>query len=239
MRHFNNFEKDIIRALLIKERPEDVCTVNLINKVLPIYVIAWSENYDTISLVIKKSEDFDLIRNKLFDIITLLRYLEEHQLIGIFPSQIASGNMVYDDSKYIIEQWGDGLKRGFDIWKKIPHGSERIRNIKWQNEKNGIGKDIEKFVNSTYHITQGLRDYVNNGFRTDEQIQFQRNYRLTIIAIIVAIGTGLGSIIVSMPEKHEEFDYSRQDSIYKILKHIDENISLYKDSIQMNKDNNR
>ena len=54
MRHLNDFEKKIIQAMLIREKPDDVCVVNLINKVLPIYVIAWSSDYDVVSFVIHK-----------------------------------------------------------------------------------------------------------------------------------------------------------------------------------------
>lgn len=198
MRHLNDFEKKIIQAMLIREKPDDVCVVNLINKVLPIYVIAWSPDYETFSLAFKENEDFDTVRNKLFDLITLLRYLEEKQLIGIFPCQIAPGNMIYDHSKYEIDRYGEHIHTWFDVWEKIPHGRAHISGIKSHSEKNGIGKYIEKYVNSTFHVTQGLKDYVANGFRTDEEIRFQKEHQIAKWSLILATATSIISILLSI-----------------------------------------
>lgn len=225
MRHLNDFEKKIIQAMLIREKPDDVCVVNLINKVLPIYVIAWSPDYETISLVLKEDEDFDVVRNKLFDIITLLRYLEEKQLIGIFPCQIAPGNMIYNHSKYEVHTYGEHLSTRYDVWEKIPHGRAHISDIKSHNEKNGIGKYIEKYVNSTFHVTQELKDYVANGFRTDEEIRFQKERKIAIAGVVIAILTSLCSIIAPLLFPTNS---SHQDSINSTLKNIEIQIDTLK-----------
>ena len=195
MRHLNDFEKKIIRAMLIREKPDDVCVVNLINKVLPIYVIAWSPDYDIVSFVIHKSEDYDQTRNKLFDIITLLRYLDENQYIGIFPSKINHGNILYDHSKYEVKRFGEGINVRFKLSYK---DGENIDSIKMQSEVNGIGKYIEKYVNSTFHVTQELKDYVANGFRTDEEIRFQKEHQIAKWSLILATATSIVSILLSI-----------------------------------------
>ena len=195
MRHLNDFEKKIIRAMLIQKRPDDVCVVNLINKVLPIYVIAWSPDYDIVSFVIHKSEDYDQTRNKLFDIITLLRYLDENQYIGIFPSKINHGNILYDHSKYEVKRFGEGINVRFKLSYK---DGENIDSIKMQSEVNGIGKYIEKYVNSTFHVTQELKDYVANGFRTDEEIRFQKEHQIAKWSLILATATSIISILLSI-----------------------------------------
>jgi len=169
--------------------------VNLINKVLPIYVIAWSPDYDVVSFVIHKSEDYDQTRNKLFDIITLLRFLDENQYIGIFPSKVNHGNMLYDHSKYEVKRFGEGL----NVWFKLSYkNGENIDDIKMQNEVNGIGRYIEKYVNSTFHVTQELRDYVANGFRTDEEIRFQKEHQIAKWSLILATATSIISILLSI-----------------------------------------
>jgi len=195
MRHLNDFEKKIIQAMLIREKPDDVCVVNLINKVLPIYVIAWSPDYDIVSFVIHKSEDYDQTRNKLFDIITLLRYLDENQYIGIFPSKINHGNILYDHSKYEVKRFGEGINVRFKLSYK---DGENIDSIKMQSEVNGIGKYIEKYVNSTFHVTQELKDYVANGFRTDEEIRFQKEHQIAKWSLILATATSIVSILLSI-----------------------------------------
>jgi len=195
MRHLNDFEKKIIQTMLIREKPDDVCVVNLINKVLPIYVIAWSPDYDIVSFVIHKSEDYDQTRNKLFDIITLLRYLDENQYIGIFPSKINHGNILYDHSKYEVKRFGEGINVRFKLSYK---DGENIDSIKMQSEVNGIGKYIEKYVNSTFHVTQELKDYVANGFRTDEEIRFQKEHQIAKWSLILATATSIVSILLSI-----------------------------------------
>lgn len=222
MRHLNDFEKKIIRAMLIREKPDDVCVVNLINKVLPIYVIAWSPDYDIVSFVIHKSKDYDQTRNNLFDIITLLRYLDENQYIGIFPSKINHGNILYDHSKYEVKRFGEGINVRFKLSYK---DGENIDNIKMQSEVNGIGKYIEKYVNSTFHVTQELKDYVTNGFRTDEEIRFQKNHNIAIAGVVIALLTSLYSIIapVLFPTNS-----SHQDSINSTLKNIEIQIDTLK-----------
>lgn len=224
MRHLNDFEKKIIQAMLIREKPDDVCVVNLINKVLSIYVIAWSPDYDVVSFVIHKSEDYDQTRNKLFDIITLLRFLDENQYIGIFPSKVNHGNMLYDHSKYEVKRFGEGL----NVWFKLSYkNGENIDDIKMQNEVNGIGRYIEKYVNSTFHVTQELRDYVANGFRTDEEIRFQKERKIAIAGVVIAILTSLCSIIapVLFPTNS-----SHQDFINSTLK----NIEIHIDTLRLN-----
>lgn len=197
MRKLNDFEKHIVQSMVNIESSADSYMINLIYNVLGVYLLVWSTNYKTVSYTCKKEDNIDNIRNKLFDIVTLIKYLERINMIGIFPAQVSSGNMIYNRKKFKIESIEtNSSDYCYKVWEK--HEENRwglIRTIT-HSEVNSIGKEIKYYANSTFHATQELRDYVKNNFKTTEEIQFKKNYQISIIALIVAILTSIASMFV-------------------------------------------
>lgn len=50
---------------------------------------------------------------------------------------------------------------------------------------------ISQYLDCWFTVSQELKDLVKNGFRSEEQIRFSRQQRLTWISIAVALGIGL------------------------------------------------
>ena len=59
-------------------------------------------------------------------------------------------------------------------------------------ENTTIGKQIQQYANATYHVTQTLKDFVDNNFQTIDDIKYQKTYCQAWIGIFIA---GILSII--------------------------------------------
>ena len=70
--------------------------------------------------------------------------------------------------------------------KKILLGTETLI------ENTTIGKQIQQYANATYHVTQTLKDFVDNNFQTIDDIKYQKTYCQAWIGIFIA---GILSII--------------------------------------------
>ena len=64
-------------------------------------------------------------------------------------------------------------------------------------ERSGLGKVLQEYANSTYHVTQTLVDFVNNDFKTEEKIQFEKSMKWTKISVWIAIAIGILSTLLS------------------------------------------
>ena len=82
------------------------------------------------------------------------------------------------------------------------------RNVNWfdnnRNQKCWPCEFSEKemplahFFNSSYSVSQELRDLVKHSFKTEEEIRFIKQQRLTRVSIIVAVIIGLASLIIGV-----------------------------------------
>lgn len=57
---------------------------------------------------------------------------------------------------------------------------------------------LAHFFNCPFSISEELRDLVKHGFKTEEQIRFEKQQRLTWISIVVAGTVGLLSLIIGV-----------------------------------------
>lgn len=211
MRSFNNFEKSILRFMVNHPEPQDVCTITLFTKFCGCYLIRWSKDFSTLDFVFNEKEDWMNVRNKIFDVVVLLQYLQANYFIGVFPSKLLEEDQIYDHDKYNI---GGGEWPSIFIFEKnrkirIKFKTETLKQfensnvytmipVKINHEKTGIGEVIKKYSNSTYHVTQALKDYVGNNFQTQEDLHYKKNKNLTWIGIGTAIIIGVISSILQI-----------------------------------------
>lgn len=101
------------------------------------------------------------------------------------------------------------------------HGNFRFRTLEIPQEFFGF---IEDNLLGTFHITEDLIDYVNNNFRSREEIRHSRNVRLTWISIAVALFIGLSAMILQIKSSEQANKYldTLQKEILKINESLDE-----------------
>lgn len=200
MRSFSEFEKTVLKFMVENKEPGGVLACVIIERYADAILLDWSEE-DHIKIVTLKNQNLDIIRQKLFDLISLFKYLSKEDYIYCFPANLINYKMLYNHNKYDISKREDGMynvfakettiKRNDDDYKVYAYLAIQIRE-----EVSGIGNELETWVNSSYHVTQNLRDFVKNGFKTQEQLQYEKNKNLTWISITVSIVIGLASLII-------------------------------------------
>ena len=65
-------------------------------------------------------------------------------------------------------------------------------------ENTTAAEQIKRYANSSFHVTQNLRDFVDNDFQTKEDLRYNETKRQTWIAIWISFSVGIGSIITTL-----------------------------------------
>lgn len=209
MRTFNSYEKEILKFMVTRHSLQDVCTINLFDKFCDATLIEWSEDFSKLHIYAKEDNCDKNIREKIFNLVILLQYLETEKYIGIFGANLLNDNRIYNHDKYEISNLFSNDYH--DIWEKDNHVNLSIKlkdsTITKGNysckylirhkiivEKSDIGKTIQYYANSTFYPTQTLIDFVNNNFQTEEDKRYNKSNKQAWIAIFVSIVIGLLSI---------------------------------------------
>lgn len=184
--------------------PQDTCCISLFEKFSNCYLIRWSKERSQLELVFDHNKEWIEVRNTIFDIVVLLEYLESNRYIGVFSMDLLKDNQIFNSNKYELQEQENGLiliwakdKVQLDIKSTSLNGTyERKILLATQmlKENTSIGEHIMKYANSSYHTTQNLRDFVDNGFKTREDLRYEKTHKQTWIAIGVSILVGLFSI---------------------------------------------
>ncbi|MDN5553542.1 hypothetical protein [Prevotella sp.] len=195
MRSLNEFEKEVVKYMVLKNKPEqELFIYNLLYRFCGAYYIEWNEEMTEIIVMYSIEQNWEQIRQKLFDFIVLIQYLDEEKYIGIFSSNIGQNERkIYDHSKYELD--GDNIKE-YNIYRKLD-GVYYLIPTKCTQLFSGIGKDINKYVLSSYHVTQALIDFTDHNFKTKGEIRFRKNMWATWVSIIIAFIIGLAGIIIN------------------------------------------
>lgn len=204
MRTFSDFEKDILKFMVYHPEPQDMCAIALFEKFCNCYLIRWTEDFSKLILVYDKGENFADIRRKVFDIIVLLNYLEENYYIGIFPLNLLKSNQIFNNKRFELD--GED-EHNIKIWEidectiqsnhpilKDFGACDRKTLLATETliENTTIGIQIQQYANATYHVTQTLKDFVDNKYQTADDKKYQKTYYQTWVSIIIA---GILSII--------------------------------------------
>lgn len=210
MREFNDFEKNIMQFMVNNHELQDVCTINLFFKFCNCYLIRWSDDYSSLEVIFKKNEKWVDVRNRIFDLVVLLEYLEKNSLIGVFQIGCLDNHQIFDSEHFVVKGDFPNItileKKKNDI---IHFNSSKLdmfnggtmfipKAIEGTREQSGIGKAIQKYADSTYHVTQTMKDYVANNFQTKEDIRYKQSRRQARVGIIVAIVTSVVSILIEI-----------------------------------------
>lgn len=195
MRSLNEFEKEVVKYMVLKDKPEqELFIYNLLYRFCGAYYIEWNEEMTEIIVMYSVEQNWEQVRQKLFDFIILIQYLDEEKYIGIFSSNIRKDERkIYDHTKHELK--GDNIK-AYKIYRKLD-GVYSLIPTKYTQLFSGIGKDINKYASSSYHVTQALIDFAEHNFKTKGEIQFRKNMWATWGSIIIAFIIGLAGIIIN------------------------------------------
>lgn len=157
--------------------------------------IILDSNKKSIELITERDKDIDIFAQEVVDFISLIEILKDNGLIFII-----SNDKMKDKLDNHAGYGSDG-KRSVHISSCDPNFEERIKSDPLQFAHGQIDSAyyfIEDYYKSYIVVRSTLRDYVNNDFKTPEQIRFGKQQMITLISVGVAFAIGLASIWISI-----------------------------------------
>ena len=202
--NYKNTEKEIIRAMVkadgkVKSLAKVINDSHLLeNKGIVIaldrnrnYVFSDKEKYDwDDKQVLGYIREFiDLIEHLTKErLITVVNYNEGETLVlGRKRAKYAKpGYIAIDDAMLEVESsMGDWI-------------GKNNQQAYWPACYSEQTLPISKFLDCSFIVSQELKDLINNNFKSEEQIRFDKQQRLTWISIFVAVAIGVLSLVIGV-----------------------------------------
>ena len=199
---FKKSEKEIIKAI-VKYGEKDNSMAKVLNKSQLLekkgIVIAFASGRNYVFCDKKKYdwEDANAI-SYVAELISLIRFLVDNRLITILPINLRETHVLgrqqarlarpgyteVDDAILEVDSnmgnWIDKATKEQTYWPSCYE--ERVL-------------PISTYLECWFSVSQELRDLVDNNFKSEEQIRFEKQQLLTRVSIIVAIILGLLGIV--------------------------------------------
>ena len=199
---FKKSEKEIIKAI-VKYGEKDNSMAKVLNKSQLLekkgIVIAFASGRNYVFRDKKKYdwEDANAI-SYVAELISLIRFLVDNRLITILPINLREAHVLgrqqarlaspgyteVDDAILEVDSnmgnWIDKATKEQTYWPSCYE--ERVL-------------PISTYLECWFSVSQELRDLVDNNFKSEEQIRFEKQQFLTRVSIIVAIILGLLGIV--------------------------------------------
>ncbi len=199
---FKKSEKEIIKAI-VKYGEKDNSMAKVLNKSQLLekkgIVIAFASGRNYVFCDKKKYdwEDANAI-SYVAELISLIRFLVDNRLITILPINLREAHVLgrqqarlarpgyteVDDAILEVDSnmgnWIDKATKEQTYWPSCYE--ERVL-------------PISTYLECWFSVSQELRDLVDNNFKSEEQIRFEKQQLLTRVSIIVAIILGLLGIV--------------------------------------------
>lgn len=201
---FKKSEKDIIKAI-VKYGGEVKSLAKIINKSQLLesrgIVIAFASGRNYVFLDKNKYEwDDKRALGYVYEFISLLQYLADNRLIS-FHGNNDSGTIVLGrkQAKWVkpnyiaVEDALLEVEGNMGNWYDVNN-----RQTYWPNCYLEQELPIARYLDCWLSVSQELKDLVKNNFKTEEQIRFDKQQRLTWISIAVAGGVGVLSLVISI-----------------------------------------
>lgn len=199
---FKKSEKEIIKAI-VKYGEKDNSMAKVLNKSQLLekkgIVIAFASGRNYVFRDKKKYdwEDAKAI-SYVAELISLIRFLVDNRLITVLPINLREAHVLgrqkarlarpgyteVDDAILEVDSnmgnWIDKATKEQTYWPSCYE--ERVL-------------PISTYLECWFSVSQELRDLVDNNFKSEEQIRFEKQQLLTRVSIIVAIILGLLGIV--------------------------------------------
>ena len=204
MRNLNKEEQYIVRKLVSARKKlqiHEMCLATILDESLDSMAIEWSENQ--VSVFAKKSINAQEQYMHLCDIIALFLYLEMEGMILVHTNpDLLQEKALYNHNMYKKE--GDKYVSLDESGLSVEiFGKPYVFNYSVPSQHSttiysNLSALLDKYVCALIHPTQELVDYVNNGFKTKEDLQYDNDTRRSRWGLAVAIVVGLISTFIGV-----------------------------------------
>lgn len=175
MREFNSFERALIIDLINTKVSQRLIRSFIVKNMSAIGVY-FSQSPKQIKVSVKgrplelQQEDFD----NFLDIIFTIKYLEKNNYLAIYTENLNDIARLEDLSNFKIIIYNQ--EKYTNIGGVFFMDRERVPTIDWIVTAT-IVDEVERYLNSYFHVSQELRDLVKNDFKTSEQMRFETEIR--------------------------------------------------------------
>lgn len=194
MRHFSDNEKQIIKRLSDIERFGQIAIINYIYDDSNYMALEWDIDYKELWIYFKErnvsEEEAFKVYSKLLDAIFLIEYLENEHVINLY----SLSNQLYheENGKRMFYNKKYEKNSELDTYFEITNEGGKITNFGTRHQiYTDIGRKIELYSNRLVHVSETLRDFTKNKFRTKSEINSTYNLVTAWIAITVSILMGI------------------------------------------------
>ena len=178
-----------------------MCLATIIDEHLDSMAVEWEENQ--VSVYAKRPIDPKEAYLSLCDILSFFQYLEKEGMVFVHLNpNINQERALYNHDMYkkVGDRYVslDETDMDVNIFRKPYVMKYSIPSQLKTTIYSNLPSLLDKYVCAIVQPTQELVDCVNNGFKTKEDINFQRTTIISKISIWVAIIIGLASIILNI-----------------------------------------
>lgn len=202
---FKKTEKEIIKAI-VKYGEKEHSMAKVLNKSKLLenrgLVIAFASGRSYVFSDKQKYEWEDAKAiSYISELISLLKYLIAYRLITILPINVrevhAVGRHYSKPNRPGYLEVDDAI---LDVDSNMGNWIDKATNDQtyWPRCYSDKELPISTYLECFFSVSQELKDLVNNGFKTEDQIRFEKQQHLTWISIAVAGAIGLLSLILGV-----------------------------------------
>lgn len=204
MRPFNEREKEIIRELVkIDSKTYNNSSRELVNSLLENNLKGCGIALDFVNKIAyliypknKREKEIDNVRN-IYELLSLMIYLESNRYISIFKSQLPPDFAISDYYTYgiNIEIKSSPSENKDEIRPPLAKKDEKDTHSPSELEGESF-KLVVHFFNSFIYVSEELKYIERNNFKTIEEIRFSKQQILTIIGLCLAFLGTLAAFLV-------------------------------------------
>ena len=199
---FKKSEKEIIKAI-VKYGEKDNSMAKVLNKSQLLekkgIVIAFASGRNYVFCDKKKYdwEDANAI-SYVAELISLIRFLVENRLITILPINLREAHVLGRQQARLARPGYTEVDDAIlEVDSNMGNWIDKATNQQtyWPSCYEERVLPISTYLECWFSVSQELRDLVDNNFKSEEQIRFEKQQLLTRVSIIVAIILGLLGIV--------------------------------------------
>ena len=201
---FKKTEKEIIKAI-VKYGDEKNSMAQVINESQLLekrgIVIAWGAHGTNCSYVFFDKEKYDWEDNKalgyISEMLSLIHLLIKYRLITLIPVN-SRGSDVIGRQKYRLARpgWIELEDAMIDVDSNMGQWIDNVgQQAYWPSRYDEQVLPVSQYMDCWFTVSQELKDLVKHNFKSDEEIRFVKQQRMTWISIAVAIALGILGIL--------------------------------------------
>ena len=199
---FKKSEKEIIKAI-VKYGEKDNSMAKVLNKSQLLekkgIVIAFASGRNYVFRDKKKYdwEDAKAI-SYVAELISLIRFLVDNRLITILPINLREAHVLGRQQARLARPGYTEVDDAIlEVDSNMGNWIDKATNEQtyWPSCYEERVLPISTYLECWFSVSQELRDLVDNNFKSEEQIRFEKQQFLTRLSIIVAIILGLLGIV--------------------------------------------